>query len=327
MHDRSAGSHQRNARLGQAPHPRVFAQRRQQSAFLALLLQPERDHSVRAVERAVEIGLVCRASRGLSAPPRARHERRRTGQCDRRAQRDERVDVRSRDAAVHDVADDHDALLREVAKRGTQRVGVEEALGRMRVPAVAGVDHRGVGALGDEVRGTRRAMPHHDDISAQRLERANGVVQRLTLLDRRAAGRNVHHVRRQRAGGELERHARAGRRFGEEQHDRPPAERRRSSDRPRKDFDHRSGGVQHGLDLLGRPVVRVEVVPPCPPHALTRSRAISSTSSRPSTSVRCTRTSSEGLVGTFLPTKSARIGSSRWPRSTSTARRMARGRP
>ena len=32
-------------------------------------------------------------------------------------------------------------------------------------------------------------------------------------------------------------------------------------------------------------------------------------------------------VGRFLPTKSARIGSSRWPRSTSTASCTARGRP
>ena len=40
-----------------------------------------------------------------------------------------------------------------------------------------------------------------------------------------------------------------------------------------------------------------------------------------------TRTISSRDVGTFLPTWSARMGSSRWPRSTSTARRMARGRP
>ena len=40
-----------------------------------------------------------------------------------------------------------------------------------------------------------------------------------------------------------------------------------------------------------------------------------------------TRTRSTSEVGRFLPTKSARIGSSRWPRSTSTASWTALGRP
>ena len=52
-----------------------------------------------------------------------------------------------------------------------------------------------------------------------------------------------------------------------------------------------------------------------------------STASSPSTSLSATRTCSSLRVGTFLPTKSARIGSSRWPRSTSTASWIAVGRP
>ncbi len=51
------------------------------------------------------------------------------------------------------------------------------------------------------------------------------------------------------------------------------------------------------------------------------------TSSTPSISTRRTTTSSLRLVGTFLPTKSGRMGRSRCPRSTSTARRTATGRP
>ena len=46
-------------------------------------------------------------------------------------------------------------------------------------------------------------------------------------------------------------------------------------------------------------------------------------SSTSSVSLSRTRTSSPTPVGRFLPTKSARIGSSRWPRSTSTASCMA----
>ena len=46
-----------------------------------------------------------------------------------------------------------------------------------------------------------------------------------------------------------------------------------------------------------------------------------------SSSPRWTRTRSERDVGRFLPTTSARIGSSRCPRSQSTARRTRAGRP
>ena len=42
---------------------------------------------------------------------------------------------------------------------------------------------------------------------------------------------------------------------------------------------------------------------------------------------RRTLTRSSRALGRFLPTKSGRIGSSRWPRSTSVARRTAAGRP
>ena len=47
----------------------------------------------------------------------------------------------------------------------------------------------------------------------------------------------------------------------------------------------------------------------------------------PSVSRSRTATRSSAAVGRFCPTWSARIGSSRWPRSTSTASRTARGRP
>src|SRR5581483_8865987 len=50
-----------------------------------------------------------------------------------------------RDAAVQHVADDDDPLAREIAQGGTQRVRVEEALGGVRVPSVAGVDDGRVG--------------------------------------------------------------------------------------------------------------------------------------------------------------------------------------
>src|SRR5699024_12603526 len=55
--------------------------------------------------------------------------------------------------------------------------------------------------------------------------------------------------------------------------------------------------------------------------------AIVTESATPSWSSSRTVTRSACEVGRFLPTWSARIGSSRWPRSTRTARRTTRGRP
>ena len=76
------------------------------------------------------------------------------------------------------------------------------------------------------------------------------------------------------------------------------------------------GGLEDLLDLVGGDVVDREQVL----HEMV-------TSSRSSDSVSRTLTRSERALGRFLPTWSARIGSSRWPRSTSTARRTALGRP
>src|SRR6266540_3721303 len=165
-------------------------------------------------------------------------------------------------------------------------------------------------------------MAHDDDVPAERLQGANGVEQRLALLDGRPARGDVGDVGGQRLRGELEGDPSAGRCLGKEQDDRAPAQRRCAPDRSPQYFGHRSGLIEHGLDLLPRPVIGVEDVTAGPPHAGTR--VTTSTSSRPSTSARCTRTSSPAAVGTFLPTKSARIGSSQCPRSTSTARRIVR---
>ena len=168
-------------------------------------------------------------------------------------------------------------------------------------------------------------MPHHHDVAAECLESAHGVVERLALLDGRPARGDVRHVGGERFRGELERDARARRRLGEEEDDRTTPQRRRAADRTLKDLDHGPRLIENRLDLIPGPVIGVEHVTPVPLHAGTL--VTTSTSSRPSTSKRCTRTSSPGAVGTFLPTKSARMGSSRWPRSIKTARRIARGRP
>src|SRR5439155_15364242 len=109
-------------------------------------------------------------------------------------------------------------------------------------------------------------------------------------------------------------------------------------DRPRQDVFHCRRGLQDGFDLRDAEVVKVEHVFALAAHWLHlaagyQGRAagsaeyfdrhtlaptgwIRTTSSTPSTSSRRTATFSCRLVGTFLPMKSGRIGSSRCPRST-----------
>ncbi len=59
----------------------------------------------------------------------------------RHAQRGQRMDVRTRHAAVQDVADDGHAQVGEILLVVADGVHVEQALGRVRMAAVAGVDH------------------------------------------------------------------------------------------------------------------------------------------------------------------------------------------
>ena len=76
----------------------------------------------------------------------ARHQRRRTDQGDLHAQQLEAHDVAAGHAAVQDVADDGDHHAVEVAAEGlAQGEEVEQALRRVLVLAVAGVDDARLG--------------------------------------------------------------------------------------------------------------------------------------------------------------------------------------
>ena len=67
------------------------------------------------------------------------------------------------------------------------RVAVEQRLGGVLVPAVAGVDDRGVGPLGDLAGHAGRGVAHDDGVDAHGLDGLDGVAQRLALLHRRRA--------------------------------------------------------------------------------------------------------------------------------------------
>ena len=56
-------------------------------------------------------------------------------------------------------------------------VEVEQRLGRMGVPAVAGVDDRRADLVGDDVRRAGLVVAHDHEVGAERLEGADGVDQ------------------------------------------------------------------------------------------------------------------------------------------------------
>src|SRR5690606_28800020 len=124
------------------------------------------------------------------------------------------------------------------------------------------------------------------------------------------------------------------RRVLEEQgHDRAAAQRRHLRDGAAPHLDERVGEVEQLLDLLQDQVGDGEEV-----AARIRTthrggvvhgggQAHDFCSSPSSTPDMLTSTSSSRRVGRFLPTKSGRMGSSRWPRSIITASCTTRGRP
>ena len=124
----------------------------------------------------------------------AGHQRLRADRADLgHAERGQRMDVGARDARVHDVADDRHRELGEVALVVADRVHVEQALRRVRVAAVAGVDHVHVrrAVLGDQVGRAALAVAHDEHVGVHRRQVGDGVEQALALggADERAMSR------------------------------------------------------------------------------------------------------------------------------------------
>ena len=101
---------------------------------------------------------------------------------------------------------------------------VEQRLRRMLVRAVAGVDHRAVDLLRQQLDRARRVMAHDDDVGPHGVERHRGVDQRLALLHRGGGDVHVHDVGAEPLGRHLERALRARRGFEEQIDQRAPAQ-------------------------------------------------------------------------------------------------------
>ena len=112
-----------------------------------------------------------------------------------------------------------EAQLREIAALvPAHGEHVEQALGRVRGAAVAGVDEGGARARAGGERGDRVVvgMAHHEAVHAHRLEVAHGVERGLALAGGRGADVEVERVRAQARGGQLEGAARARGRLEEQ---------------------------------------------------------------------------------------------------------------
>src|SRR5205823_1123147 len=126
---------------------------------------------------------------------------------------------------------------------------------------------------------------------------------------------------------ELEGHARSRGRLEEQVHDRRAAQRRHLLDRALADLLERLRGIENESDLLARERLQTEQVLAERLDAGHPSVDARITASLPSSS--CTKTSTRWprATSTFLPTTSGEIGSSRPPRSITTASAMRFGRP
>ena len=111
-----------------------------------------------------------------------RHPHPRAAERDPRAKLAEQINIRTRHAAVQNIAQNRDVPAFELPFAIANRERVEQSLRRMFMRAVARIHHRNFQALGHEFRSARRGVSDHDSIGTHRFERANGVNQRFALL-------------------------------------------------------------------------------------------------------------------------------------------------
>ena len=204
-----------------------------------------------------------------------------------------------------------------------QREHVEQGLRRVLVLAVAGVDDARRGPSGHEPGRAGVRAADHDRRRVVGREGLDRVLQRLALVDARAGRADADHVGAEPLGGELEARARAGRGLVEQVDNGPAAERRDLLDLPPGDLDEGLGAIEDPLDPgRSRSSIEIRWRRPLMPRGASlsgvgRGRSSPRRTRRPPRRGR--RPAAACEVGRFLPTKSGRIGSSRWPRSISAA--------
>jgi hypothetical protein len=125
---------------------------------------------------------------------------------------------------VEDIAADHNDEAFDMAFMAADGERVEQRLRRMLVAAVAGIDHRAVHLLGQELDSARSMVTHHQKVGTHGVERHRRVDQRFALLHRRGRDRHVHDIGAEPLAGKLEGALRPGRGLEEEVDQRAAAQ-------------------------------------------------------------------------------------------------------
>src|SRR3974377_109665 len=93
----------------------------------------------------------------------------------------------------------------------TNRQRVEQRLGWMLMRSIAGVDHRCIEFLRQEVRRAGLVMPHHQQVAVTRVLGRGLIWEALALVHGRGGDRHIYYVRAKPLARDLEAGAGAGR--------------------------------------------------------------------------------------------------------------------
>src|ERR1700727_1374011 len=98
-------------------------------------------------------------------------------------------------------------------------IGIKQALRRVFMHAVAGIDDGNLQVAREYMRRSRRWMAHNNAVRAERLQRFTSVDQRFAFFNTGGRGADHRGMRPQHLGGKFKRDARPSRRFIEEKRD------------------------------------------------------------------------------------------------------------
>ncbi|MCG3775684.1 MAG: hypothetical protein JW395_2527 [Nitrospira sp.] len=171
MHDNRTRIRQLNP-LGRQPiEPRILADGREQRNPLPFKLQPQHHDDLHAAQCLVEIVVDPRAQFLDSAW----HHRRRPYQPNLRAQLHEGMDVRPRHTAMRHISDNRHRQPLERQSTLANRIEIQEALRRVLMPPVSGVDHGRLHPAGQGFGCAGRGVTQHDNIRLHRFNITRGV--------------------------------------------------------------------------------------------------------------------------------------------------------
>ena len=160
-----------------------------------------------------------------------------------------------------DVAADRDDQAGEAALVAADGQRIEQRLGRMLVPAVAGIDDGALDLLRKQRHRAGGMMADDEKVGPHGVQRHRRVDQRLALLHRGSGDRHVHDVGAEPLAGQLEGGLRAGGGFEEEVDLGAAAQRRLFLLHLAADVDRGLCGIQQKGYILGGKALDSEKVP------------------------------------------------------------------